>query len=152
MTQPWEIENLLQRFVISSPQWGDVSILRPVPDDVDGWGVFRYLQGTPWGEAIPVVDGVAMSHALHGHTTPLMNQIGRPPQAQLKALSEQRCLVATQGCPTYDKAACFPGKRVPLCYQPAGLDPVQRTLAITLTLAWKENRYVIVVEGSEFSL
>ena len=47
---------------------------------------------------------------------------------------------------------CRPGQGVPDCYEPPGLEGEVAMLATTVALAWREGRYVVVVDGPEFNL
>lgn len=142
----------LVRFTISSPTWGDVLVARPLPDPQSFWGVLSPLEGTPWGDLLPIVSGEVFSHALHGRVTPLMQQIGRPPHAQLKLLPEPK-MCSNEGCVMADPNICHPCAKMPDCYEPPGLDSDEaRRAASQVALCWRDRRYVILVEGQEFSL
>ena len=56
-----------------------------------------------------------------------------------------------KGCVIFDKAICHPCLKVPACYIPPGLSQEQQEAAAEVVLAWKDGRYVVVVEGGEFS-
>ena len=149
-----DIEDGIRRFKITSPQWGEIDILRPLPDSGGPWGVLACLKGTPYEELIPVVTGEDLSHALHGRATPLMRAIGRPPERLIKMIPEgfQLCQLADT-CIMYDRKACFPGPKTPLCFEAPGMDTETAQMAATVVVqAWKDGRYVLVAEGDEFSL
>jgi len=141
------------RFTISAPEWGDILIARPLPRDGDGWGFLAVLRDTPWGDLLPVVSGEALSHALHSMTTPLMNQIGRPPYAQLRLIPDPFRACGNTECIMATPAICHPCLKMPDCYEPPGLGDFEtRRAAVVVALCWKEGRYVVIVEGDEFSL
>lgn len=136
-----------RRIDLVDPQWGDIKLTVAVPQGGDPWGALAPLRGTPWGDQIQVVSGEALSHALHGWAAPLMREIGNPPETRSKRIPtdiagcalREGCLGATE--------ACRPGPELPGCYEPEGADPV----AAEVAFAWRDGRYVVVVEGYEFS-
>ena len=143
----------LHRFTINSPEWGEVKILRPIPTGEDGWGSFAPLRGTVWEDLLPIVDGEATSHALHGHATPLMRQIGLPPKALLQLVpAPHRACSLMGGCIAYKAVDCQPRSKMPDCFTPDGVSDEIQLLAATVLLAWKEGYYVVIVSGPEFSL
>lgn len=66
--------------------------------------------------------------------------------------SHRLCAMGKAGCIIYRKDDCHPCKKMPDCYIPPSLDQGQQIIASIVALAWKENRYVIVVTGEEFNL
>lgn len=153
----------IHRYTIPTRDYGDLKILRPVPQQSqvaedgawssDPWGVLSPLRDSSWSSLIPVVDGEVFSHALHGHARPLIEVIGPAPRSLLRLIPEEsrRCWM-DKNCISYSPKTCFPGKRLPVCFEPMGVEEAARRAASTVALAWAENRYVIVVEGDEFSL
>lgn len=126
---------------------------RPLPKNGDNWGVLAPIRDTPWGDLLPIVSGEVLSYALHGRVTPLMKQIGRPPRAQLTLIPSDLRRCGNTECIMYDPKTCHPCKQVPDCYEPPGLETFEaRRAASTVVLAWREGRYIIIVEGDEFSL
>ena len=124
-----------------------------MPSPTDPWGCFAVLKGTPWGDLIPVISGEVYSHGLHGYPKPFLAALGRPPHAcSLKVPEGYRiCSQVALRCPMQGPH-CHPCPKVPDCYEPPGLTGAL-SLAVTLVIqAWAENRYVVVVEGPEFSL
>ena len=150
-----DLENKVRRFNIATKDWGDLPILRPVPVDGDSWGVFAILRGTWWEKSIPVVSGEALSNALHGHTKPLYDQIGPEPTHLMRRLINP-CWLATEDRCSMVNDSCVPhrGKRsqTPDCYMIPEEEAEVRLAASLIVQAWTTNRYVIVVEGQEFSL
>lgn len=143
----------LQRFTISGAGWKDILILRPTPEGDDPWGVLSCLQGTVWGNGIQVVDGEVFSHALHGHVMPLVRLLGRDPRALLRSIPEgYRICDLRYGCVMYTPKHCHPCPKVPDCFIPSGLEEDQVEAAAAVCRAWADGRYVLVVQGSEFSL
>lgn len=148
------IEKGLLRFSIKSKEWGKTKILRPLPQPDEPWGVLACLKETPWGDLISVVSGDSLSHALHGHVTPFMNELGREPSASLRLVpTTHRTCSLSKSCITYEAAICHPCSKLPACYEPPFLETAeQRSAAHAVVLAWKEGRYVIVVGEGEFNL
>lgn len=146
----------LIEFAIDTKDWGRILIARPLPrkveDELDSWGCLAPLRDTPWGDLIPIVEGEIMSHALHGHATPLMRVIGPPPKALLKKVPEpfRQCSMS-KNCLLFTKDSCQPGPKLPDCYAPPNVPEQVGFLITKVALAWKENRYVVVVRGAEFS-
>lgn len=140
-------------FTIGYPGGGGILVARSIPEDGRIWGRLDVLRDTPWGRLIPVVAGDVLSHALHGHVTPLMRQIGPQPAALLRMVPVgYRICADHKRCISFDKAKCHPSKALPECYAAPGLPPDAMAVAAFVALAWRDNRYVIVVEGHEFSL
>lgn len=143
----------LIRFTLSTREFGNILVLRPQPRRGRPWGDLETLKDTPWGALLPVVSGEALSHALHGHAKPLMAEIGTPPVGLCKKVPEgfRKCsMLAT--CPMASEKNCQPGPKLPDCYSPPGVDAEAREAVVAVALAWKEGRYVVIVEGDEFSL
>lgn len=152
----------VKRFTIDSRHWGSVPVLRPLPSEervgdvieVDPWGSLAPLREHPdFAVLIPVVSGEVFSHALHGHAKPLMEAIGPEPKFQLIRVPEPyRVCGMRSECIMYNKRRCKPGKTLPECWQPEGSSPEAMRAMTLVMLAWAEGRYVVVVEGAEFSL
>ncbi len=141
------------KFKLPEDLWGDVHVVRILPRQGDMWGTFAPLRDTPWGDLLPVVSGDSLSHALHGMTTPLMEEIGRPPYVLLKRIPEKyrRCAM-WDGCISFKEAQCQPCLKLPDCYEPPGVPPEAVLPASFVAIAWKEGAYVVLVEGDEFRL
>jgi len=138
-------------FSLNTRDWGVLKILRPIPLLEDPWGSLALLKGTPWGDLLPVVDGEAFSHATHGHATPLMKVIGPPPEALLRMIPKKyRSCDSFNNCIMSDPAVCYPCRKVPDCYVPPGVPEDVSVLAALVVSCWKEDRYVVIVEGAEF--
>lgn len=147
---------ILREFDLDTRDFGHLRLARPAFGTIatDPWGVLGCLRGTPWGDRIPVISGEVMSHALHGWALPLMRVLGSPPNGLMRVIPEpfRRCR-SFDACVIYRKDVCHPCPKMPDCYTPPGLTSVdQEVAAATVALAWKEGRYVIVVEGEEFVL
>ena len=137
--------------MISSLEYGDILVLRPYPRSGNAWGDLAPLRGTPLEPFITVVSGASLSHALHGFVRPLMQEIGTHPHGMLRKVQEpQRTCRAAKDCFIRSKD-CYPHPKVPGCFSPSGLDPEAQLAASQVIGAWAEGRYVIVVEGDEFS-
>ena len=138
-------------FTLSTTEWGEVKIFRPLPIGDEPWGQLAPLKGTPWGDQIPVVSGEVYSHATHGHATPLMRVIGPPPLALMKKIPKDfRICSSIRSCIMADRAVCHPCLKMPDCYVPPGASVEALLAATSVLLAWKEGRYVVIVEGPEF--
>jgi len=140
----------IARYQLDTKDWGTILLLRPIPYNQDPWGDLAPLRNTAWGKQIPVINGQALSHALHGFLPPLMQVLGPHPHLLCRRvpfwcdLRGRDCLLAT------DK--CKPGAAMPHCYVPSGVPPEAILPVATVAQAWAEGRYVIIVEGDEFSL
>jgi len=141
-----------QEYTVSAPGFPPLKILRPIPLGEEPWGVLAPLRGTPWGDLLSVINGEVLSHALHGHVAPLMQSIGRPPQASLKLVPDRYRTCSQHKDCLLASSHCHPCKKLPACYLPPHLEGEEIAAAATVALAWAEDRYVIVVEGAEFSL
>lgn len=149
------IDKYLNRFVLTTNGYGKLKILRPVPMEGDPWGVLAPLKGTAWGEYIPVIDGQVFSEAMYGYAVPLMQVIGYDPIDNARRFAKKNpSLCKNMGdCPMANEATCFPCKKIPDCYEAPGFEEYPEQQAATLVAkAWGEGRYVLVVEGGEFSL
>lgn len=142
----------MRRIGITDAVWGRVVVWRPIPDSESEWGVLSPLQGTVWGSRIPVVSGANMSHALHGHATPLMNQIGQDPEHIGKRFRDQICVMVSSCVNASPKCHPGGGKYLPDCYQAPGDSSDVSYLASFVVLCWRRGEYVVVVEGDEFSV
>lgn len=140
---------------ISAPdQFGVLLVCYPPPQrGSDVWGVLAPLRETSWGPEIPTVTGEALSHALHGYVKPLLEMLGRPPQARALRipLKDRLCLEHQQNICANANRDCCPGStRMPECYVPPTEDRGLAAVARAVAAAWDEGRYVFVVEGEEF--
>ena len=150
----------VQRFRLDTAHFGQILVLRPIPSEsrqgdvltIDPWGCLAPIRdlAPELGRLIPVVTGEEWSHALHGHAHPLMQKLGPRPQDLLKMTPIRKCSLQ-KSCVMHHPKHCLPNPKLPECWWP-DLDPeIQRPVS-TVTLAWAEGRYVVVVEGAEFSL
>lgn len=155
--------NRLRQFRIDTRHWGELKILRPLPSEerdgdtliVDPWGDLAPLRDEPaFATLIPVVSGEVFSMALHGYAKPLIDVLGREPIHQLIKVEAPYHQCSLRGaCVMHDAARCHPrSKKLPECWWPETLTDEARRAVATVTLAWAEGRYVVVVEGDEFSL
>lgn len=139
------------RFTLTTKDFGTLLIMRPFPRNGDAWGDLAPLRGTPWGDLLPVVSGTSFSHAMHGYHAPLMQEIGAHPHGLSKRIPKgYRTCSLSQGCVMYHKH-CHPSPKLPDCYSPPGLPNEAMFAATTVAQAWAEGRYVLIVEGDEFS-
>ena len=152
----------VRRFQINTKHFGTLSILRPIPSEtrdgnimwVDPWGPLAPLRKYPdFATLIPVVSGDVMSHALHGRHQPLADTLRTEPEYMLLSIpSEFRECAMRSECLLYDARICQPHKDIPECWQCGGVAPPDRSAAAVVVHAWAEDRYVVIVEGDEFSL
>lgn len=134
---------------LNDSEQGEIKLLVVVPKEDDPWGVLADIRDTDWGQQVAVVSGESMSHALHGWATPLMREIGVAPRQRARRV-RKLCSLA-QGC-VGAGPGCVPGVDVPDCYEPPGVPPSVLMAVTRMVLAWKDGRYVVVVNGPEFSL
>lgn len=144
------IEKGVYRFRVVSGN-DHIDILRPVPDQESDWGVLACIKETPVGKLIPVVSGEDMSHALHGRILPLRRSIGREPQHILKKLKGDWTCSLIKTCILARPDICKPHQKMPHCYNPPGHEGLPAHAIATVIRAWVDGRYVVVVEGAEFS-
>lgn len=136
---------------LQDDEWGEIKLLVAIPRSDNHWGVFDKLRGTTWERQIPTVSGEALSHALHGWAAPLMREIGARPEIHARRIPDGLAWCPQKGlCPLAGNQ-CRPGHGVPECYEPPGLEGEAAGLATRVALAWREGRYVLVVDGPEFS-
>ncbi len=141
----------LLEFTLNTTDWGVVKILRPIPLNGDPWGDLAPLKGTPWGDQIPVVSGEVFSHATHGYATPLMRVIGPPTHALMKQIpAKYRICASINDCIMKDLEVCHPCPKMPDCHVTPDVGTELALLISIVLLAWKEKRYVVIVEGPEF--
>lgn len=151
----------VQRFIIATADFGSVPILRPIPTEerqgdtllIDPWGVLAPIRDhvPRLARLIPVVTGEEWSHALHGHARPLMLRIGAEPKALLKLTPFRECALKHE-CVMHHTTRCLPNPKLPECWVSGEVAETARRAVSVVTLAWAEGRYVVVVEGAEFSL
>jgi hypothetical protein len=137
---------------LDDPDQGEILLMVPIPHDGDPWGSLAVLRGTIWESLITVVTGAAMSDAMHGWATGLVRTIGIQPKYRRKRVSDDDGL-----CKLYEDCAlatihCHPRDQFPDCYEAPLDDPEAAMMAAQVAMAWREGRYVVVVEGKEWSL
>jgi len=134
-------------------EWGPLRILRPLPRDGDDWGPLALARGTEWEPFIRRVSGEAFSYALHGYTKPLVDQLGPEPLIVAGRVPDSvgLCRQFQKKTCAVRKPTCRPGPEPPACYE-ASVDSFDLEEALyEVVMAWKKGRYVLVVEGPEFS-
>lgn len=140
------------RFTISSKEWGDILVLRPLPKPDEPWGDLAPLRGTPWGDLLAIVSGANLSHALHGYATPLMREIGPHPFGLCRLVPESYRACRQMDSCIMASRHCVPGPKLPSCFVPPAVPSEALLATATVATAWAEGRYVLIVEGAEFSL
>lgn len=142
----------LKYMTLTDRQQGEILLAIPIPWEDDPWGVVSHLRGTAWEEHITVISGSIMADAFHGHATPLMREIGREPRYRAMMLANENICSQINEC-AMASIACRPGHRkMPECYEAPLPDPTASHVAGLVTMAWKEGRYVVVVEGDGWNL
>lgn len=132
---------------IKDSRWGILKLLVVYPDETSPLGVLKNIAGTPWEKLFPRVTGEALSHALHGWVDPLVGCLGRSPETFLRVLPEGLGECSLKGnCIGWDPKLCRPAKGGNPCWE-AGDEALELAFA-----ALREGRYVLILEGAEFSL
>ena len=127
--------------------WGYPRIARAVGSYTDPWGVLAVLRETPWESPFPRVSHYTFDHALRGHASTLMRELGPPPTALARRLpiAHARCRDAT-GC-VNSGPKCVPGPEVPECWTGGGFPPGPAAeVAAYVVRLWKEGVPVVVVD------
>lgn len=134
--------------------YGALTIWRAVPRQGDPWGVLGSIRGTEWERWIPVIDGESFSHAMHGHHQPMMNQLGPEPRHLGKRIRSDLQPCRLIGSCIMAQSSCIPeNPTLPECYEARIEEDAQaRRIASYITLLWRDNQYVVVVVGDEFSI
>lgn len=141
----------LHEFVLKDTDWGDIKIIKPIPRKGSFWGVLKPLQGTMWGDMIPVVSNLLYEQALRGHVMPLVKELGLPPRGVYRKLPTEKtvcgrlkdktCIMATENCVL--------GPKLPDCYEPYDVDVELIQPIITVSLAWRDGYYIIIVNEDD---
>lgn len=137
---------------MNDDHWGELKLMVVLPKDGDPWGVLAPIRDTVWSEQVQVVSGEVFSHALHGYWDPLMRAIGPEPRHRAKRIPlEQGQCALFEGC-VGASPECCPGGKTPGCYEPPGIELDLAPLIAEVVFAWRDGRYVLVVEGESFNL
>lgn len=144
----------LQTITLSDTTFGVVVVCVATPRADDHWGVLSPLRGTVWGSLVREVSGEALSHARHGFSTPLMQEIGPHPRHLGRQVGDKdgMCALTRPGACLGAGPKCRPGPKLPDCYEPPALRPDVQAVAAAVAISWREGKYVVVVTGGEFSL
>ncbi len=137
---------------LDDPDWNLIKLLISLPRPDEPWGVLAPLRGTVWGNQLSIVPGDDLSHAFHGWATPLMRVIGVNPKVRAKRIENDEGVCRLTGSCVGATPLCRPGPKVLACYEAPGLPQEAWPLASLVARAWGEDRYVVVVDGPEFSL
>lgn len=141
-------------YVIDTRDWGRLKIMKVLPRNEDPWGALAPFKDTEWGSLVHIVSGEALSHALHGHATPLVNELGPEPQRLARRLTDKLyCRLHQEKLCHLRSEHCIPKtEKMPECYEVPDVPFTHSSLLYYIAMAVRENRYVIVVEGEEFAL
>lgn len=94
------------------------------------------------------VDRSTYEDALHGHTLPLIQALGRPPEGCLAKITRERlqCL-HHDTCPMYDKEACFGHRTPPACFEAGSQEHAlgERDVLTHTFGLWRRGAHIIVV-------
>ncbi|MBD3262160.1 MAG: hypothetical protein GF334_10930 [Candidatus Altiarchaeales archaeon] len=142
------------RITLSETEWGPIKILRPLSRDGDEWGPLRFARGSEWEPFLRKVSGETLSYALHGYTKPLVEALGPDPMTVAGRVppSVGFCRRHQNKTCSVRKDICRPGPETPECYEPDVEDIDFEEALYEVVMGWKEGYYVLVIEGSEFSL
>lgn len=147
MRKSWFFE-----FSVHDKDWGEIKILRILPNDDDPWGDLAPLRETIWAQGVQTVSGESLSHALHGWAIPLLDELGDRSHQRIRRMPKMWCELYTNKRCLIRASYCYPNKKVPECYTVVPEFQGLQSAVYKIVMAWKENRYVVVVEGEEFSL
>lgn len=141
------------QFTVEDDVLGRFDLLVAIPHEEDHWGVLAPLRGTHWGALIREVSGESLAHARHGFMSPLAREIGPAPKHLAKLVQDPwgMCVLTAPGACAGATRHCRPGPKLPDCYEPAVAAELQN-LVHKVALAWRDGRYVLVVDGPEFAL
>jgi hypothetical protein len=132
---------------LKDPKWGEVKLLVFYTSEENPLGILSGVSGTPWEGYFPRIPGSSLSHALHGFLDPLVKSLGRSPETLLRvipgALGE---CSQKKTCIGWDSRFCRPVKNGNSCWE-AGNEALELAVG-----ALRSGRYVLLVEGAEFSL
>jgi len=132
---------------IQDSRWGLIKLLVVYPDDGSPLGALKGIAGTPWEKLFQKVQGASLSHALHGWADPLVGSLGRSPETFLRVLPAGLGECSLKGnCIGWNPKLCRPSKGGNPCWE-AGDEALELAIG-----ALREGRYVIILEGAEFSL
>jgi len=127
----------------------NLAVVLPKGDDI--WGVLAPLRDTPWAQEIHTIPGDVLSHALYGYCTPLIRVLGTPPGARGSRIPDEVGACSQIQTCVMRKPYCRPGPKLPDCYDAPSDDLQVSYLASVVALAWRDGRYVLLVEGAEHS-
>lgn len=97
---------------------------------------------------LPYVSKETMDHALRGWTSPLVKNLGLPPEGALRKVPQVCTHKDSVPCPMYDPKRCTPlARNMWNCFQPLGVEgDVALQLAYDVIRLWREGVRVLVVE------
>ena len=143
----------MREFTCPDLKWGNPRFVRPIPRKGDPWGILAPLKDSKWGNLINVVQGDVVAHAIRGHATPLMQELGPSPRSCLKLISkeQQNWCVLVDSCVSAG-ASCYPSEKTPDCYEAPSEGDINYAFSLAatrVTLAWRDGFHVLVIVGDE---
>lgn len=144
-----DITSRFRPFTAMTKDWGPILLFRPLPIPGESEkGLLTLLDSTPLGPWVQPVSGEAITAAIRGHGTRLKRELKVDPARALGALQSLQCALKGK-CAAYRTDTCFPGSRMPVCFDPGIPDPDTHQVAYLCLQAWHQGRHVIYVTGSE---
>jgi len=148
-------------FKIQDPSWGEHDIL-VIHENEDGtwdeeWRAFQeHPEVSKVGALFSRVTQEAYQDALHKYTTPLIQELGLPPEACLIKTPPQMKLCAhRKTCAMHEKGLCLgDNPKAPMCYQAAleGLDTAVEIQVARVFELWRMGFYIIVVPPEDTTI
>lgn len=147
-----------RHFKIQDPEWGEFNLL-VLHEDKEGsldeeWKAFQeHSEVAHIGALFSRVTQDAYQDALNKYTTPLIQELGLPPEGCLiKTPSEMKLCAHRKSCAMYEKGVCLgDNPKVPTCYQAegGGLEPSIEIQVARVFELWRMGFYIIVVPSSD---
>ena len=136
-----------RRLKLTTAEMGYLELFLIYQTGPDFEATWKPLQGLGLAACFTVVTKETMDHALHGFTRPFIQQLGLAPAGCLRKIPvENRECAHLKECPFYDRVGCLPtAKKLPNCYQPAGVGDETRQLGAEVVSLWREGVFIVVV-------
>lgn len=147
-----------RQFKIHDPHWGEHDVL-VIHENADGswdeeWRPFQeHPEVSKVGSLFSRVSQESYQDALRKYTTPLIQELGLPPEACLiKTPPEMKLCAHRKSCAMYEKGVCLgDNPKVPTCYQAEldGLEPSVEIQVARVFELWRMGFYIIVVPAQD---